>query len=137
MKPYLENESLKIEDKRLMFKIRNRLIDVKANYRTKFKEGMSCRLCKADEESQPHLFSCIEILSDRTVKDAIGGYTYNDIFSDDLKMQEQMINIWQKILKVRTQKMRTQSQSINEDSSSQASPFFGASYTSDSVRHWI
>ena len=137
MKPYLENESLKIEDKRLMFKIRNRLIDVKANYRTKFKEDMSCRLCKADEESQPHLFSCLEILSDRTVKDAIEGYTYNDIFSDDLKMQEQMINIWKKILKVRTHKMRTQSQSINEDSSSQASPFFGASYTSDSVRHWI
>ena len=98
---------------------------------------MKCRLCKADEESQPHLFSCIEILSDKTVKDAIEGYTYNDIFSNNLKMQEQMISIWHKILKFRTHKMRTQSQTIIEDSSPQASPFFGASYTSDSVRHWI
>ena len=52
MKLYLENESLRIKDKKLMFRIRNRLIGVKANYRTKFK----CRLCKAVEESQPHLF---------------------------------------------------------------------------------
>ena len=36
MKPYLEDESLKTEDKKLMFRIRNRLIDVKANYRIKF-----------------------------------------------------------------------------------------------------
>ena len=117
MKPYLENESMKIVDKKLMFRLRNRLIDVKANYRTKFKEDMKCRLCKADEESQPHLFSCIEILSDKTVKDAIEGYTYNNIFSNNLKMQEQMISIWHKILKFRTHKMRTQSQTIIEDSS--------------------
>ena len=31
MKPSLENDILKIEDKKLMFKIRNRLIDVKSN----------------------------------------------------------------------------------------------------------
>ena len=137
MKPYLENESLRIEDKKLMFRIRNRLIDVKANYRTKFKEDMTCRLCQVDEESQSHLFSCIEILSDKSVKDAIEGYTYNNTFSDNPKTQEQIIDIWHKILKIRINKIRTQSQRINEDSSSQASPFFGASYTSDSVRHWI
>ena len=57
---------------------------------------MTFRLCKEDEESQPHLFSCIEILSDKSVKDAIEGYTYNDTFSDNPKTQEQMIFIWHK-----------------------------------------
>ena len=33
MQSYLCNESMKIEDKKLMFRIRNRLVDVKANYR--------------------------------------------------------------------------------------------------------
>ena len=61
MKPSLENDILKIEDKKLMFKIRNRLIDVKSNNKTKFKEDMPCRrLCRADEESQTCLFSCTE-----------------------------------------------------------------------------
>ena len=137
MKPYLENESMKIEDKKLMFRIRNRLINVKANFRTKFKDDLSCRFRKAGEESQPHLFSRKEILSDKQVQDVIEGYTYTDIFSNNIKMQVQMINIWKKILQVRTHKIRIQSQTNNEDSSSQASPFFGASYTNDSVRHWI
>ena len=137
MNAYLENECLKIEDKKLMFKIRNRLIDVKANFKTKFKDDLTCRLCKTDEESQPHLFSCVEILSDKTVKDAMEDHTYNDSFSNNIKIQERMINIWHKILKIRSQNIRSQSQTNNEDRFSQASPFFGSSYTNSSVRHWI
>ena len=119
-----------------MFRIRNRLVDVKANYRGKYKDDMTCRLCKVAEveESQLHLFSCVEILSDNIIRDAMQGYTYADIFSTNLKTQEHMIDIWHKILKLRARKLN---QRNTEDSSSQASPFFGASYTSDSVRHWI
>ena len=81
-----------------------------------------------------HACSLVQrIVSDKAVKDAIEGYTYNDIFSNNLKVQEQMISIWQKKLQVRSVKTRIKFQTNNEDSSSQASPFFGASYTSDSV----
>ena len=63
MNASLENEYLKIEDKKLMFRIRTSLIDVKADFRTKFKDDLTCHLCNANayEESQPHLFSCVEI----------------------------------------------------------------------------
>ena len=134
MKPYLRNELLKIEDKRLMFRIRNRLIDVKSNYRGKYKDDMTCRLCKVTEESQLHLFSCTELLSDNIIRDSMKGYTYADIFSTNLKTQAHMIDIWHKLLKLRTRKLN---QTNNEDSSSQASPLFGASYTNGGVRHWI
>ena len=134
MKSYSESESLKIDDKRLMFKIRNRLIDAKANYRGKYKDDLSCRLCKAAEESQPHLFTCVVITSDIMIRDALKGFNYTDIFSDNIKIQTHMIDIWQKILKFRVQQLN---QTNTEDSSSQASPLFGASYTSSGVRHWI
>ena len=134
MKPYLRNELLKIEDKRLMFRIRNRLIDVKSNYRGKYKDDMTCRLCNITEESQLHLFSCTELLSDNIIRDSMKGYTYADIFSTNLKTQAHMIDIWHKLLKLRTRKLN---QTNNEDSSSQASPLFGASYTNGGVRHWI
>ena len=134
MKAYLENESLKIDDKRLMFKIRNRLIDVKANYRGKYKDDLSCRLCKAAEESQPHLFTCEKILSDNMLRDELKGFTYTDIFSTNLKIQAHMIDIWNKILKLRSQMLN---HTNNEDSSSQVSPLSGASCTDFGVRHWI
>ena len=53
MKLYLENDLLKIEEKKLMFKIRNRLIDVKANYRTK---QAGTELCQAQLKLASSLF---------------------------------------------------------------------------------
>ena len=47
MNAYLENENLKIEDKKFMFRRRNSLIYTKANFRTKFKDDLACHLCKA------------------------------------------------------------------------------------------
>ena len=67
IQPYLKSESLKIEEKKLMFKLRNRLVDVKANFRKKYKDDMLCRLCRMDEESQPHLVNCVVILNDNHI----------------------------------------------------------------------
>ena len=67
MQPYLRNESLKIEEKKLMFKIRNRLIDVKSNFKKKYKDNLICRLCEMAEESQSHLVNCTVILGDSSI----------------------------------------------------------------------
>ena len=40
MQVYLRNESLKIKDKKLLFRLRNRLVDVKTNFRNKYINGM-------------------------------------------------------------------------------------------------
>jgi hypothetical protein len=60
IQPYLKNDELSIEDKKLMFRLKNRLIDVKINYRKKYKDNLLCRLCNSSEESQPHLVVCPE-----------------------------------------------------------------------------
>ena len=128
MQVYLRNESLKIREKILLFRLRNRLIDVKMNFKRKYNNDLQCRLCKKEEESQIHLTQCEVILSDSHVKKALEGYSYTDTFSKNVNVQAHMIYVWNRILKILK---------YQEDSSFQASPdVSGASYT-DSVRHWM
>ena len=105
MQPYLRSEQLSVQEKRLFFRIKNRLIDVKCNYKKKYKNQLECRLCGSPEESQAHLVDCIEILSDDEVKKALESHTYADIFSTNLETQVHLIKTWKQILNVRKIKM--------------------------------
>ena len=120
---------MKIEEKKLMFRLRNRLIDVKLNFRKKYNGDLNCHLCKLTEESQSHLLNCIVVLNDENIKEALEGYTYDDLFSTNLKTQAHMVYVFQSILKLRSKILKCQT--IHEDNSSQASPdISGASCTS-------
>ena len=128
MQPYLRNESLKIEEKKLMFRLRNGLIDVKVNFRKKYNDDLKCRLCKLSDESQPHLLNCYVVLNDNHIKSALEGYTYNQLYSSNLDTQVHMLHVFQRILKLRSKILKSQTE--QEESSSQASPDnSGASYT--------
>ena len=105
MQPYLRSEQLSIQEKRLFFRIKNRLIDVKCNYKKKYKDQLECRLCGSPEESQAHLVECIEILSDDKIKKALESHTYADIFSTNLETQVHLIKTWKQIMNVRKIKM--------------------------------
>ena len=98
MKPYLKNNELSIEEKKLMFRLKNRLIDVKINYRKKYKDNLQCRLCNLTEESQPHLVVCPELMMDNNLREAFENYCYSDIFSNDLKKQTHLIKSWKLLL---------------------------------------
>ena len=76
MQPYLRNESLKIEENISMFKIRNRLIDVKSNFKKKYKNNLICHLCEMAKESQSHLVNCTVIPSDSSIKSAVEQYVH-------------------------------------------------------------
>ena len=111
MQPYLKNSNLSIEEKKLMFRLKNRLIDVKVNYKKKYNDCIECRLCGGPEESQQHLVQCPEILTDTTIKEGLQNYTYSDIFSSHEPTQTHMIKIWKLIMKSWKLKARTQSNS--------------------------
>ena len=106
MQPYLRNELLNIEGKKLLFRIRNRLIDVKTNFKRKYNNNLECRLCNAAEESQAHLVQCSEIICDNELKTALEGYDYSDIFSSNLQVQTHLVTTWKKILKLRKNKLK-------------------------------
>ena len=113
MQSYLCNEKLSIQGKKLMFRLRNRLLDVKCNFKKKYNNLLECRLCSAPEESQSHLMECKVILEDTDVKKTIESATYNDTFSKNLETQTKLIKMWQAIMKVRKLKLKNISESEN------------------------
>ena len=133
MQSYLRNSNLSIEEKKLMFRIKNRLIDVKVNYKKKYNDSLECRLCDSGtEESQQHLVLCPEILADSTIKQALQNYTYSDIFSNHEPTQTHMIKTWKLIMN--RWKIKATKQSNNKNVcpillGPSASNFIGASYT--------
>ena len=98
MQPYLRNNNISIEEKKLMFRIKNRLIDVKMNFKKKYNDLVECRLCGAPEESQPHLVECSQILADANIRLSLNNYTYSDIFSTHEATQTHMIKTWKQIM---------------------------------------
>ena len=106
MQHYLRNENLSIEEKKLFFRIKTRQIGVKCNLKSKYKDNLECRLCGADEESQPHQVECSELLSDFELKDALRDYKYEDIFSSNIAVQTHLIKTWRKLLNVRRIKLK-------------------------------
>ena len=89
-----------------MFKIKNRLIDVKVNFKKKYRDKLECRLCSFPEESQAHQFECHQIIIDEEVKSAIEGYCYKDIFSSDMETQTHLIKTWQLMINIRKIKLK-------------------------------
>ena len=56
MKSYLKSNELSTEEKRLLFSMRCRVNEVKCNYKTKYKDNLTCSLCDSNsEESEVHL----------------------------------------------------------------------------------
>ena len=106
IQPYLRNEELSIQNKKLMFRIRNRLIDVKTNFKKKYNNNLECRLCSSPEESQSHLVECIEIVNDVEVMRALDSHEYSDIFSPELSIQTKLVKAWQLIMKTRKMKLK-------------------------------
>ena len=96
---YLSSDKLTTNEKKLLFSLRTRSIDVKRNYKKKFKFNMSCSLCKDDsqEETEMHLQKCSKIIAKVNTAHA----KYEDIFSEDIEKQIKITKIFGQVMKVR------------------------------------
>ena len=102
---YFKSTKLSTKEKKLLFSLRTRTVDVKTNYRNKYKFNMQCRLCddKTTEESEKHLLKCVNILKNinpNTHTD-LSRVTYEDIFSEDIEVQIAITKIFSAIFKTR------------------------------------
>ena len=93
-----------------MFRLKNGLIDVKVNYKKKYNDELECRLCGYHEESQSHLVVCPEILSEDKPREAFENYSYDNIFSSDIKKQTHLIRTWKHLLNMWRIKLKKRSQ---------------------------
>ena len=67
MKEYLKTDQLSLKEKQLLFKLRVRMTPNKTNFPKKYKDNVSCSLCKkvGSVENLLHLLQCpcVEILA--------------------------------------------------------------------------
>ena len=101
MKEYLKSPHLNTDEKRLLFALKTRGVNVKTNFKNMFsKTNMSCRLCKSnEEESEIHILKCSEIVKDKSLKDEISKISYSDIFGT-IDEQIKAVKVLKKVLKV-------------------------------------
>jgi hypothetical protein len=98
MKEYLTTDQLTVAQKQLLFKLRSRVTPNKSNYKNKYKNDMSCTLCKDNqtEENVSHLL-CRPFLT-QLVTDIVT-IQCQDIFGN-LEQQVKAVKNFEKIFKI-------------------------------------
>ena len=59
--PYLASNSITTEEKQTLFKLRTRMVEVKANFKSQYGQDLTCKFCSEDD-TQSHLLSCKELV---------------------------------------------------------------------------
>ena len=100
MKDYLKTEKINLSEKKLLFAMKTRAINVKTNFRNNF-SNMLCRLCQkpGEHESEIHLMQCEHIVNENNMQNSIQNISYMDIFGT-IEKQVAAIKVWKKILKI-------------------------------------
>ena len=98
MQNFLEGSELETAEKKFLFQMRSRMLDVKCNFKNNHSD-LSCPLCSLKEDDQKHILECPVLL--QNIKDvAIETVNYDDIFEDDIYKQAKIlrifINLWKK-----------------------------------------
>ena len=94
--PYLLTTQLTSPQKVLLFSLRCKMYDVKANFKNKYGNSMICRSCKAKDsyENITHLISCYILVKD--VNPMSHGFSVDDIFGG-LEKQIVFVKFFEKI----------------------------------------
>ena len=101
LQSYLQTDRLTTRQKKLLFSLRTRSVDVKTNYRNMYQFNMQCRLCEKYEDSERHYLECEKILNNIEFNSDLTNIKYEDIFSTDIQEQINVTKIFDQIFKLR------------------------------------
>ena len=100
---YLTTEQLNTKQKQLLFKLRSGVTPNKSNYRTKYKDDLSCILCRDQNtvEDLHHLLQCSFLLGQPELVRQISSIKPDDIYGT-LANQITAVRTWENIFKIYT-----------------------------------
>ena len=103
LQDYLKTEKLTTKQKKLLFSLRTRSIDVKNNYKNKYKFNMRCQICEDENsvDSEEHYLKCTKILENIDDNIDILNARHGDIFSKNIDEQISITKIFQTVFKIR------------------------------------
>ena len=101
---YLGSKQLNTTEKKLLFQLRTRMIDVKTNFRNMYSDTV-CPVCEKNEDEQKHVLEC-EILLSNISDITTQKVEYEDIFRCDMSKQTNILKIFQNLWKKRKKLMK-------------------------------
>ena len=89
---YLQGNTLDTREKKLLFQLRTRMVDIKINFKNSHTE-LSCPLCGLVDDSQEHVLVCSALMKDTSFV-ASGAVKYSYIFHSDVTKQSAVARIF-------------------------------------------
>ena len=97
MQEYLVSSLLETREKKFLFQVRLRMLNVKTNFRNSLTD-LSCPLCKHEEDTQKHLLRCPFLSTNQPV---LSNPEYTHIFNSDVNKQINITRIFMGLWKMR------------------------------------
>ena len=95
IQPYLKSESLSLNDKKLLFKLRSRMVPVSSNFGGKD----SCKFCQIEISSQEHLLDCL-FLKSQNSNVLFNPIQHDDIYSDSIQKMKNAAFIFKEAIRM-------------------------------------
>ena len=102
----MEDQRFHPEAVNMLFQFKTRMYNVKNNFRSNYEQANTlCPLCKKEEDTQEHMFTCEVISSKCEEKQCEENQTirYEDIFTKDLNQLLKAANLLQALVKTRAE----------------------------------
>ena len=101
MQPYLTSPNLTLTDKKFLFKMRSKMLRIKSNFSSIYKNDLSCSICldKQTEENEIHLLCCPIVKQDQEIENEIQNVKYEDAFSN-ISKQKRAVRVFRRIMEI-------------------------------------
>ena len=101
MQSYLKSSEISTMNKQILFKLRTKMLNIKANFSSVNKNNLQCSLCKdmSTTENEEHLLVCSVLANHPKLKDDIGQVKFEDVFSDEQK-QFRAVKVFKQIMEI-------------------------------------
>ena len=104
MQNYLGGSELETREKKFLFLLRTRMLDVKINFRNHHSD-LCCPLCGTSEDDQKHNLECSVLLQNITDV-ATEKTNYDDIYVNNISKQVKILRIFMKLWKKKKNLMK-------------------------------
>ena len=94
LQEYFHPSFLNIQEAKMLFRIRSRMVDVKMNFKNKYTDTL-CPVCKTVgiNDSQEHVLECAQLIKNQNIL-ANSDIHYIHIFESDIKKQTTALRIF-------------------------------------------
>ena len=98
---YILSPLFKNTEVNLLHALRSRMINVKANFSSKYRLSLLCPVCESAVDEQQHILECDDMISQlKSDEIAVEKSEYKDLFENEQK-QKRITNLFERLLKIR------------------------------------